>query len=80
MIMFDPAGGTEDGFRRGIVLASVAIDVVAAERANDLFGAEHRAADGLIGVGRLLKPVEDNIVRRVVGLMDFLADHRFLAL
>ena len=41
--------------------------------------AEHRAPKRLIGKGRHLKPVEHQIVGRVVGLSDFLQDDRAFA-
>ena len=42
--------------------------------------AEHGAAHCLAGIGRLLEVVENDIVRRVIRLADFLKDHAALTL
>ena len=53
---------------------------MAGHRADDGLGAERRAAHRLVREGGFLEMVEDDVVRRVVGLADLLQDDAALAL
>lgn len=57
-----------------------AAQMVAPERPHPLGHAEDRAADGLVGIGHLLQPVEDDVVGGVQRLADFLQDDAALHL
>ena len=46
---------------------------------DDVGAAQHRPAHRLVGVGALLKIIENDVVGRVVGLADLLQDHGALA-
>ena len=60
--------------------AHIGREGVARHVANAGLGAQHRAAERLVRIGDFLEMVEDDVVRRVVGLADFLEDHAALAL
>ena len=64
----------------GVVAVHVAGELAALHAADAGLGAEHRAAHRLAGEGGFLEMVEDDVVRRVVGLADLLQDHAALAL
>ena len=77
--MIDPAGRRQHNTTRVILLAHIAAQIFAAEARNALRRSEDRAPDGLVWIGRFLEMIENDVVRRIVGLPDFLDHHRFLA-
>ena len=74
-IVIDGTGSREDHLARPIVFSDEALQITAAEIADPLGGAKDRAAQRLIGIGHLLQPVKDDIVRGVERLPDFLQNH-----
>ncbi len=79
-LMGEVAGGGDDDVPRRVVAVHVIDQRAALERADHPFPSEHRASHRLLGKRRLLEMVEDDVVRRVVGLADLLQDDAALAL
>ena len=78
--VIDGAGRREDHLVGAVMLGDKTREVFAGECLNPLGRAEDGAAQRLIGIRGLLQPVEDHVVRRVVGLADLLQDHPALDL
>ena len=80
LLMAQIAGGGDDHVFRRVMRVHEAVQRLALHVADDRLGAQHRAAHRLRGVGGGLEMVEHDVVRRVIGLADFLQDHAALAL
>ena len=80
LVGIDGAGGGDDDPLGTVVLGDEAREIGAAEARDPLGGPEDRAPEGLAGIGRLLQPVEDDVVRGVERLADLLQDHPALDL
>ncbi len=66
-------------FFGAVMVSQIGHDGLAAEPADDLRAPQHRPAHRLVGKGAFLEIIEDDVVRRVVRLADFLQDHGALA-
>ena len=78
-MVLDRAGGRDHHVGRAIVAREIGGEPRAIERAHGRGRAEDRTADRLAGKGSLLQPVQDQIVRRVLGGADLLHDDVLLA-
>ena len=79
-LMLQRAGSGDDHPARAIVAAHVAGQRLPAHRLDGVLSAEDRAAHGLAAIGGSLEMVEDDVIRRVVRLADFLEDDAAFAL
>ena len=70
--MLDLAGSGEDQLLRAVVLRHVVEQRLARHGGDDRLGPEDRAAHRLVGIGRFLEQVEDQVVGRVLDLADLL--------
>jgi hypothetical protein len=74
------AGGGDDQPGGAVVAAHVVEEGRARHRGHDLLRAQDRAAERLVGVGRLLEEVAHEVVGRVADLPDLLQDDLALLL
>ncbi len=79
VLVTDVAGAGHDHPCRPIIAADEGGERVACEAAHQFGGAEHWAADRLVGIGRGLEMVEDDVVGCVDRLGDLLHHHFLLA-
>jgi hypothetical protein len=79
-VMVDPPGGTKYRILGGVADTQIFLNVITGQTTDDIFGAQNGSAQRLVGKGFFLKKIKDHVVRCVVGLMNFLADHRFFSL
>ena len=78
-LVIQVSGGGEYHPGRRIMLAYIAEQRVRRHRPDQIGGAEHRAAQGLIGKRGFLKIIEDHVVGGIKGLVDFLNNNILLA-
>ena len=78
--MVHRAGGGQDHLPRPVAFGDKARQVGLGKGGHPRGLAQDCAADGLAGIGDLLQPVEDDVVRRIQRLADLLQDHAALDL
>ncbi len=80
LLVMQIASSSDYHVARSIMRLHVTHHGFALHRCDEALGAQCRAAHGLIAKRRFLKIIENDVVRRVIGLTDFLQDHAALTL
>ena len=79
-VVINPARRRQHNAACVVLVAHVTAQIVAMKPTDAIGRPQDCAPDRLVGISRFLKVVEDDVVRRVVGLANFLDHHRLLAL
>ena len=80
VLVLDISGCREHHPLRAVMVSQIGDHGVAAQSADDFRSSEYGPPHRLLGISTFLKVIEDDVVRRVVGLADLLQDHCALTL
>ena len=78
--MIDTTGSRKHHLVRPVMPGRKALEIRLAEGLHPFFRPKDRAPEGLIGIADFMQPVEDDVIRRIQRLTDFLQDDMALGL